>query len=488
MARGGITASSSTTIPATINNFYPCLYASDIMRLIANEAGYVFKGNLLTDPFYKQLCLYNGADLSLSDDYVFERSGESNQVNGVISVGALSQNVVVNFTPSTLASQFFGNNSLFNDSTNRWVADGSYVLLFQGGFSWSASFRTCTFKLYKNGSSIATLGSVQPYVNFYVTASCVAGDYFELVAEIGAGANPVSLIGQGRVFVGPFKDFVLGSFVDYKALMPDLSQSDFFKSILAFTNGFAVTDTLAKTITIDRYEYLYGDEDWSEYLDLSQPQNVQYNKLIEDVYQNSYLTFEENAQEDLLTNGYPYGSGAINLPYDIIELEGEVLNVPFVGQKQIPILTATTNYILGMEASDDPVIFLCKPYPVVDLSTSLSSLTYGSTAVSTVAYAWFYKPSITPNLDAEVNQMAFSHPSIPFFGQSILEQFYQPTKNILTRGVYVEAYLNLSDELIINFDFKKLKYIDFFRSWVLVNKIVEYKGGGVTLCELIILQ
>jgi hypothetical protein len=314
MARGGVPSRASTTIPVIIDNFYPCLFASDIMRLIANEAGYVLKGNLLTDPFYNQLCLYNGADLSLSDDYVFERSGESNQVNGVISSGALSQNVVVNFTPSTLASQFFGNNSLFNNSTNRWVADGSYVLLFQGGFSWSATLRTCTFKLYKNGSSIATLGSAQPYVNFYVTDSCVSGDYYELVAEIGAGANPVSLIGVGRVFVGPFKNFVVGSFVDYKALMPDLSQSEFFKSILAFTNGFAVTDTLAKTITIDRYEYLYGDDDWSEYLDLSQPQNVQYNKLIEDVYQNSYLTFEENTQKDLLTNGYPYGSGAIQLP------------------------------------------------------------------------------------------------------------------------------------------------------------------------------
>lgn len=67
----------------------------------------------------------------------------------------------------------------------------------------------------------------------------------------------------------------------------------------------------------------------------------------------------------------------------------------------------------------------------------------------------------------------------------IINTYYSPLQSIVKKAMTVTAELWLTDADIVNFDFKKLYYIEQLSSYFIVNKINNYIPGKVTKCDLI---
>lgn len=72
---------------------------------------------------------------------------------------------------------------------------------------------------------------------------------------------------------------------------------------------------------------------------------------------------------------------------------------------------------------------------------------------------------------------------LPF--QDIVLDYYTPMQQILNKVVLMDVEMNLTEQDIINFDFRKLYYIEQLSSHFLVNKINNYVPGKLTKCELV---
>ena len=71
------------------------------------------------------------------------------------------------------------------------------------------------------------------------------------------------------------------------------------------------------------------------------------------------------------------------------------------------------------------------------------------------------------------------------FGE-IIHEYYTPLQNLLNNNTCITtAQLWLTDTDIVNFDFKKLYYIEQLSSYFIMNKINNYIPGKATSCELI---
>ncbi|RZJ75866.1 MAG: hypothetical protein EOO45_04270 [Flavobacterium sp.] len=70
----------------------------------------------------------------------------------------------------------------------------------------------------------------------------------------------------------------------------------------------------------------------------------------------------------------------------------------------------------------------------------------------------------------------------------IINDYYEPLKQILNDVVMVNAELYLNDNDVVNFDFKKLYYIEQLSSHFIVNKINNFITGKPVKCELVRVQ
>jgi hypothetical protein len=504
------TFSSFEVNPLNVKAFYPCLYASSIMKQICADAGYILQGTILDSSFYKRLCFYPGTNPALSEEYREARQSKPYTDTVVFNAGT--------FAAKTLPLKATASNGdaaavglLFDDANNRWVADGAYIVRIEGqiqvqkpnlaSYSWFVN-------VYKNGVDIGLIASgVFPngQTGFALSTvpayefSVVAGDVITLVyaldltpslANYTVTNNPISYISLTLK-----EDFVTGATVDFKGFMPDVKQSEFFKAILAVCNAVAIPDTVSKTITLVPFKNEFGSKDYSSKVDVSRDQVIDYNRLINSLFQRSVFSYEANATETVYESGLTYGSGIKNLEFDLLDLQGEVVEVPFAGAVQNLAFTgvAATGTRLMSLTYGSPVLFLVEPdVPVQDvvLSTAYSSFNIAGTTVSRLAYGWFYKPTYSQNINAIQDQMAFDHPiaSQPQ-GLSLFERFYPDRFRLLDSGIYAEIYMQLSEVDVLNFAPNEMVYIDLFRSYCRINKIVEYNPANkVTLVELIILQ
>ena len=67
----------------------------------------------------------------------------------------------------------------------------------------------------------------------------------------------------------------------------------------------------------------------------------------------------------------------------------------------------------------------------------------------------------------------------------VLKDYYTPINSVLEKSKLITAEMWLKDTDIINFDFKKLYYIEQLGGYFLMNKINNYIPGKPTKCELI---
>lgn len=67
----------------------------------------------------------------------------------------------------------------------------------------------------------------------------------------------------------------------------------------------------------------------------------------------------------------------------------------------------------------------------------------------------------------------------------VIQEYYGPLNQILKKSQVLTVDLFLKDTDIVNFDFKKLYYIEQLSSYFIVNKINNYVPGKVTRCELV---
>lgn len=102
------------------------------------------------------------------------------------------------------------------------------------------------------------------------------------------------------------------------------------------------------------------------------------------------------------------------------------------------------------------------------------------------------QPVITlksPTLGQSATTTAYNIESfykLPF--RDIVQDYYEPLKQILNRALIITAEMYLTESDIVNFDFRKLYYIEQLSGYFMVNKINNYIPGKVTKCEMVRVQ
>jgi len=69
--------------------------------------------------------------------------------------------------------------------------------------------------------------------------------------------------------------------------------------------------------------------------------------------------------------------------------------------------------------------------------------------------------------------------------QDVVQNYYAPLQRILDNATIIRAEIWLQDTDVVNFDFRKLYYIEQLSNYYLVNKIENFVPGKVTKCELV---
>jgi hypothetical protein len=69
--------------------------------------------------------------------------------------------------------------------------------------------------------------------------------------------------------------------------------------------------------------------------------------------------------------------------------------------------------------------------------------------------------------------------------QDVVQNYYAPLQRILDNATIISAEIWLQDTDVVNFDFRKLYYIEQLSNYYLVNKIENFVPGKVTKCELV---
>lgn len=72
--------------------------------------------------------------------------------------------------------------------------------------------------------------------------------------------------------------------------------------------------------------------------------------------------------------------------------------------------------------------------------------------------------------------------------QDIIQDYYTSFQQVLYKTMVIDADLNLNDLDVLNFDFKKLYWIEALNNYFKVNRINNYIPGRTTKCELIRVQ
>lgn len=260
---------------------------------------------------------------------------------------------------------------------------------------------------------------------------------------------------------------------DFGKAFTDFSIKDFLNEVV---HRFGLT--MFKDKYTNKYEFLTLQEqlqtsqvvDWSNKFNKKNSEDYLYGSYA----QNNWFRYNYNDKESTHSDYY-IGVENVNLPEtrDVIKSKiysPERLQVTYLNQSTNVYKLWDKDFNDNPNEGEDPVSYkeLDKRYYFLRSFGVLGGVNLVSQYLNGGSAVYSYRESY--------NGLTF---------EEIITKYYSPLQRVLEKTIIVNAEIWLTDTDIVNFDFKKLYYIEQLSNYFIVNKINNYVSGNPTKVELI---
>lgn len=262
--------------------------------------------------------------------------------------------------------------------------------------------------------------------------------------------------------------------IDFSDNLSDFAIKDFINEVV---HRFGLTMFPSKNSNVLQFMTLQEQLQTSQVVNWSDKfsRKIMENYMYGTYAQKNYFRYNYNDKESTHHDGFiTVDNVNLNDTRDVIKSKiyaperqpsiylGEQTNIYKLWDKEVVDNPAPGASPVNYKNLDKRYYFMRARLQVKDINLNSKALAQPDTA------AYFYRENF--------NRLAFPE---------IIEDYYSPVQRILNDSVITTAELWLNDVDIVNFDFRKLYYIEQLSNYFLVNKIENYIPGRVTKCELV---
>lgn len=468
-----------------VSKHYYSIYIHTLFERIITDAGFSFTGSMFQDYRYLNsfIPFTNKVPLKIDkiEDTLTWLTNEQEQI--AVPITGYEN---LSF-PKTIQDK----KGQWNSSSNKFTAamSGNISIAVNGQMNYSnpdflVAYGYITVWIngvlvYTENLAIATGGTGTVLVNFSTSQNVYYGDEIEIKSSSYMTVPTTTAIYAAGLSVyinfnetDPTLPF--GDYWNWKYNLPDLLQTDLFKTVLQLTGSIIDTDGHKKQVRIEKFESISENKNNAVVIDSYI--NKSPKELIDlhpDSYaQKNWLRFKK---DDNVTEFF--GDGSININDNTLNEEKEILKLPFAASESSVRLdglnVATVLRIIdGNDVVPQPRILLKQIQNVFTPSgdgINLTSPTHGTVFNQDLYNGYFFD-------SLQDYSMSFD---------SIIKDNYISFLLMLNNYKKITPNFYFSPNFINQLDLFTPVFSQYFNSYFLINKITNYIPGYTCKAELI---
>lgn len=506
---------------ATVNPEYllPCFYAHTILEKIFARIGYTYSGDLFANDKYLNLVLTLQTKITDAIIYKIKNTYAYSQdvltgFEAVHYTGSKTTYLNMNIQPFDPYNLIF-QTQLFN--VNLWnfraLNKGAYVFYSTVRFTrpnYAGTVHRVVIQLIKidgvtviKEEALENINDVQLYpssdftISFRTETNLDENERFFVKFIAYANAVPVDVDStRTYLFIKYHKlacigftpdsdNIVYGNDVIINANLPDISASDFIKTIKYIFGQFITVDSLEKKVYFKSLDAISetASIDWS----------TKFHKLLSvsfhpDLSQQNIFKYRNDSIIDP-----ELGIGYVNISDTTLEKKQTLIELPFSATERAAQLTDTSICRIKVYELIEAVITRKNEFKdrilLLNKLTGYTDITYNDgvaipvTSDSNIPYSYFVTKTDS-DFDTSIADADKAYNGLDF--ANIIENDYQIFTNIFDKFKAVTAVFKLSENDVVSFDNSVPIYVKQLFGKYYVNSIREFKGSEkLTVVELI---
>lgn len=516
------TGMNNTDSRAYLGIILPCVYEEFLIEQIAIQKGYTVNNQTKLEPIFQ----YGKMALPIGGEQ-YQRDTDLSRLKGVFQLGTIPtgsptgnfyDGASITSQEQAYWQQYFNSNTNFGGAfvipdeclitykldINLYNDGASAELIYIDVYSTdtvagSALIRTYTINVPVTGSPPATpfnftvtdeVTCVIPTVGYcsfsFVVRSAsvtnvfnqVGDNYFEVLNAELLLDNRERLIDYNRDIEFENSGIYVYNYVTVASNLPDLSQSDYFKSYIQKTCSIVSVDEINKVVNIYPFKKVLDSipfaKDWSDKIDLSEVPSISYTL---DYSQRNILKYQDD--EDVIKpSGTDY---TILIDDENLEFEQTLIELPFsatemverLGGVNICKINRFTSNAFDVEFNPRS-IFITFGTGSFRYRFAVGSDTGSLVITIDIPYTHFIDISKAYSLG---------------FERDLYFELWQFISGVIDRTKIVTCLFRLNASDINQLDLTKPVYIEYFNSYFYISQISSYnpnsnKSTSVELVKL----
>lgn len=496
-------------------NLLPAIYVKNIIDRIFKEQNVKTGGKILGTETYLNLILPTYQQLKFSPK----------QIEDYHTAGAIANNTFYpqetagSFSDSkTIAVPFTGKNIQFG--TGFTFTDGLLVMNFNGNYfslpyNTNLDINVLIDTTYSIGAGGGTFGD-----NFFLYDATSQTILATLPAQTAPGTSVLNIQVSNIDYVANHKlmvillrfatpsiilpvtinnnssfDIRLNDTITFNKNLPiypqsifkDMSQLDFIKSISNIFGLIPQYDEFTGTMNFIQFKELYENrskaKDWTMKLDYNIIPKIEYR--INSYAQNTYCRYNNDATVDpqpvfVAGNSQPvnYGDGSFTVDDETLQLNTDMINLPYAGTKQSNYSSSRLSVIKILEGGKpkNSVVQRILIAKEKDLKIRVCP-----NITNPQAFNAEFENCIVPyfiDVDEDIN--------LGFDNNLLKQQYNNLTESMLKNVKMVTAYFRLTLADIAQFDHFIPVYLKQYGNYFYVNQIIEFVDETVSTKVILI--
>lgn len=424
-------------------------YVHTLFNMIFNQKGWSVSGGFLnTSDFLSRITtVNNGYDriVNSSEDIKYSRAAFE------------SLDVLETFGATQTTKEY-------TSDTYNIVDDGTFKIDLIGSISVNAGSNVSII-VRKNTSTVLSFNVGLGSFNESETFLASSGDVFTVVVKITS--EP---IGGGSIETIEFStNFSTQLFlqtdsidIDFNKLFGSVKQIDFVKDIMQRFGLSVNSNSLNKEFVFGSWSDILMDftnvDDWSN----KNPSFVSESYLSGYSQENTMKYTYDNSEDD-------FADGVLSVNNENISPSKNLFTSVF----KASILSSDPDYYKLNQWVDNS--------GVINVNSDGIRMFKNKVAANTIDYSFTRSTGGFRTFTGNISYLDF----VGVTYEDEIDNYYTEFKSMLDSFSKIIVSLNLSTVDIYNLDFFKLKYLNQYGAYYYLNKVISYKEGKLTKCELI---
>jgi hypothetical protein len=468
-------------------DMFPATFVSTLLQQVYFDIGWKADGDVLDSAIYKRMIIpFSAANMRHTTQWVTDET--------------ISDATVVDQTANYLWTSI-----VFDSGTNFTMTQTStYTIAVSVIASLSGVGGHLAVALVRSSGVTIKYNNFDSWIGTEtktIVAEDVeldAGEYFYLRVGVDSGKTAEIYTGS-TIVITPGLEVERENEIQMSALQPNIKQVDFLKYVAFLFGAVLQANALSKTVTWSYFRDIKKNTsvDWSDKIDLSKSRDVNFTELLDNYAQVSILNYSEDSNDpDLVNyennNEKRFGQGQFDINNSHLKGRDTIFETPFTamtnkysfnGDLYIPSIPWIS---AGKRGKMLPKIALLSSNILLsDYNAAVTSLKIlqppGSSSVSAISFCWFAKQKYISAVDAILDSLVFDQVNLTdVIGDTCKDRFLIDYEDILNSMRYLKAFVLLSEVDISTLDFTQPVYLEKYKSYFYISKILNYQGSTQT--------